>query len=200
MIFPELLSALLLLELCSRYRTPFSCSNPSILDILLCASPPTSCGRKISTGLATPFSWIGVLGSNVTADLANSYVSFSHRIPPKPAACISLAAMITLKPTAVYSQRTSEPASPQNTVPVAMPIAGGHLSLRSLCEMSSAHLTHLTASSGCTKEGMPKAILKRVPLSSAISLATVPSNLPTLSCTASTHAPSSSSTSASCAL
>mmetsp|Transcript_14143 Transcript_14143/g.35267 ORF Transcript_14143/g.35267 Transcript_14143/m.35267 type:complete len:237 (+) Transcript_14143:3862-4572(+) len=159
-------------------------------------------GWKIGTGSLLPLTMIGSCTSQSAPHSAEGlYVSMSTRITPRPssatillAACISRAAKFTFAPARVYSTRfSSHPASPQKTWPVVMPIA--HLSMApalgcsselawswshagivsSADTTSTAELTARCSSSSCWWPGNPKAMRKRVPLSSVISRVMVPS-------------------------
>ena len=105
-------------------------------------------------------------------------------------ACISRAARLTLAPASVYSTRLrTQPASPQKTSPVVMPTATCRLPLEPSSSPSSVQAgmassaattsrlesTARSSSWSCWWPGRPKAMRKRVPLSSVMRRVMAPS-------------------------
>mmetsp|Transcript_40842 Transcript_40842/g.95411 ORF Transcript_40842/g.95411 Transcript_40842/m.95411 type:complete len:214 (+) Transcript_40842:2220-2861(+) len=139
-----------------------SLTGASFFVILLSLST----GRYTGTLASFPLTLIEQIFSNTALPLDAFCVSVLTNMQ-QFAFCISLAARITLLPTAVYSKRTSFPTSPQIVVPVAIP--------RQLCTVSRsfrfflismAACTALTGSSSCAIMGKPNTIFRTVPLSS----------------------------------
>ena len=119
-----------------------------------------------------PLSCRGGKGCQIMEAVAPAWVASSTKACPHPACCIKRAAIFTASPITVYSWRWAAPTSPQNRVPVAMPM---RTFSPSLPNRVSAQRVARSASSWCIT-GAPNSANTRNPLSPLSKRVTLPSN------------------------